>query len=63
MLRAQEVADDPRLTEAARAIGLKTVREHYVFRYPDQVSPPLTDGQLAAAHAWAEARADRTAAD
>lgn len=34
-----------------------------MFRYPDQVSPPLTDGQLAAAHAWAEARADRTAAD
>ncbi|WP_097910720.1 hypothetical protein [Streptomyces sp. b84] len=63
LLRAQEVADDPRLTEAARAIGLKTAREHYVFRYPDQVSPPLTDGQLAAAHAWAEARADRTAAD
>ncbi|MFI2318823.1 hypothetical protein AMK17_34360 [Streptomyces sp. CB00072] len=63
LLRAQEVADDPRLTEAARAIGLKTVREHYVFRYPDQVSPPLTDGQLAAAHAWAEARAGRTAAD
>lgn len=61
--RAQEVADDPRLTDAARAIGLNTAREHYVFRYPDQVSPPLTDGQLAAAHAWAEARADRTAAD
>ncbi|WSU13211.1 hypothetical protein OG245_15900 [Streptomyces sp. NBC_01116] len=61
--RAQEVADDPRLTEAARAIGLRTAREHYAFRYPDQVSPVLTDGQLAAAHAWAEARADRTAAD
>ncbi|MEV7495522.1 hypothetical protein AB0O08_32670 [Streptomyces anulatus] len=61
--RAQEVADDPRLTDAARAIGLRTAREHYAFRYPDQVSPPLTDGQLAAAHAWAEARADRTAAD
>ncbi|MFJ8249982.1 hypothetical protein [Streptomyces sp. NPDC094466] len=61
--RAQEVADDPRLTDAARAIGLRTAREHYVFRYPDQVSPALTDGQLAAAHAWAEARADRTAAD
>ncbi|MEV3897653.1 hypothetical protein [Streptomyces anulatus] len=63
LLRAQEVADDPRLTDAARAIGLKTAREHYVFRYPDQVRPPLTDGQLAAAHTWAEARADRTAAD
>ncbi|MFI7087970.1 hypothetical protein ACIBUR_30800 [Streptomyces anulatus] len=61
--RAQEVADDPRLTEAARAIGLKTAREHYAFRYPDQVRPALTDGQLAAAHTWAEARADRTAAD
>lgn len=63
LLRAQEVADDSRLTEAARAIGLKAARGHYAFRYPDQVSPPLTDGQLAAAHAWAEARADRTAAD
>ncbi|MEV6472416.1 hypothetical protein [Streptomyces sp. NPDC051657] len=61
--RAQEVADDPRLTDAARAIGLRTAREHYVFRYPDQVRPALTDGQLAAAHAWAEARADRTAVD
>lgn len=61
--RAQEVADDPRLTDAARAIGLKTAREHYAFHYPDQVGPALTDEQLAAAHAWAEARADRTAAD
>lgn len=61
--RAQEVADDPRLTDAARAIGLKTAREHYAFHYPDQVRPALTDGQLTAAHAWAEARADRTAAD
>ncbi|RPK81947.1 MULTISPECIES: hypothetical protein [Streptomyces] len=60
--RAQEVADDPRLTDAARAIGLKSAREHYVFRFPDQVRPPLTDGQRAAAHAWAQARADRTAA-
>lgn len=61
--RAQEVADDPRLTDAARAIGLKTACEHYAFHYPDQVRPALTDGQLTAAHAWAEARADRTAAD
>ncbi|MYT79345.1 MULTISPECIES: hypothetical protein [unclassified Streptomyces] len=61
--RAQEVADDPRLTDAARAIGLKAAREHHVFRHPDQVSPALTDGQRAAALAWAEARADRTAAD
>ncbi|MEU5283829.1 hypothetical protein AB0G97_07380 [Streptomyces sp. NPDC020755] len=61
--RAQEVADDPRLTDAARAIGLRTAREHYVFRYPDQVRPALTDGQVAAAHAWAEDRADRTTGD
>ncbi len=38
--RAQEVADDERLSAEARAIGLKAAREHYVTRYPDQVRPP-----------------------
>ncbi len=61
--RAQEVADDPRLSDAARGIGLKAAREHHVTRYPDQVRPPLTDNEVNAAHAWLEARADRTAAD
>ncbi|APS20900.1 hypothetical protein TK78_19635 [Streptomyces sp. Tue 6075] len=61
--RAQEVADDPRLSDAARAIGMKAAREHYVTRYPDQVRPPLTEGEVNAARAWLEARADRTAAD
>ncbi|MFJ5867412.1 hypothetical protein ACIQEY_23780 [Streptomyces parvus] len=60
--RAQEVADDPRLSDAARAIGMKAAREHYVTRYPDQVRPPLTEGEVNAARAWLEARADRTAA-
>ncbi|MEU5330271.1 hypothetical protein [Streptomyces parvus] len=60
--RAQEVADDPRLSDAARAIGMKAAREHYVSRYPDQVRPPLTEGEVNAARAWLEARADRTAA-
>ncbi|WP_432022877.1 hypothetical protein [Streptomyces parvus] len=61
--RAQEVADDERLSAAARAIGMKAAREHYVTRYPDQVRPALTEGEVNAAHAWLEARADRTAAD
>ncbi|WP_354597295.1 hypothetical protein R1Y80_15660 [Streptomyces sp. JL1001] len=61
--RAQEVADDERLSAAARAIGLKAAREHYVTRYPDQVRPALAEGEVKTAHAWLEARADRTAAD
>ncbi|MFQ6850183.1 hypothetical protein AAIB46_04665 [Streptomyces sp. 35M1] len=61
--RAQEVADDERLSAAARAIGLKAAREHYVTRYPDQVRPALTEGEVKTAHAWLEARADRTAAN
>nr|WP_103507757.1 hypothetical protein [Streptomyces sp. SM13] len=59
--RAQEVADDRRLTADARAIGLKAAREHYVTRYPDQVRPALTEGEVNTARAWLEARADRTA--
>ncbi|MFG3396989.1 hypothetical protein [Streptomyces parvus] len=61
--RAQEVADDERISAEARAIGLKAAREHYVTRYPDQVRPALTEGEVKTAHAWLEARADRTAAD
>lgn len=61
--RAQEVADDRSLSGAARAIGMKAAREHYVTRYPDQVRPALTEGEVNAAHAWLKARADRTAAD
>ncbi|MFE7141713.1 hypothetical protein ACFVAG_28555 [Streptomyces sp. NPDC057644] len=61
--RAQEVADDERLSAEARAIGMKAAREHYVTRHPDQVRPPLTEGEVNAARAWLEARADRTAAD
>ncbi|MFC9178268.1 hypothetical protein [Streptomyces sp. NPDC057107] len=56
--RAQEVADDPRLSPAARAIGLRTARDHHVLRHPDQVRPPLTDGELAEARAWLRARTD-----
>ncbi|MFD5977948.1 serine/threonine-protein kinase [Streptomyces bacillaris] len=61
--RAQEVADNPTLSAEARAIGMKAAREHYVTRYPDQVRPPLAEGEVNAARAWLEARADRTAAD
>ncbi|WP_405508625.1 hypothetical protein OG323_21560 [Streptomyces cyaneofuscatus] len=55
--RAREVADDPRLCAGARAIGLKAAREHHVLRHPDQVRPPLTDGEVNEARAWLDARA------
>ncbi|MEU3057814.1 hypothetical protein ABZ688_16440 [Streptomyces fimicarius] len=61
--RAQEVADHPGLSAEARAIGMKAARRHCVARHPDQVRPALTEGEVNAAHAWLEARADRTAAD
>ncbi|MFD4028301.1 hypothetical protein ACFWRV_33045 [Streptomyces sp. NPDC058576] len=61
--RAQEVADHPGLSAGARAIGMKAARGHCVTRYPDQVRPALTDGQVAEAHAWLAARAGRSAAD
>ncbi|WP_432152214.1 hypothetical protein [Streptomyces sp. bgisy029] len=54
--RAQEVGDDPRLSAEARAIGLKAADEHYVIRHPDQVRPPLTEGERGAARAWLAAR-------
>ncbi|MGA5049297.1 hypothetical protein [Streptomyces arboris] len=55
--RAQEVADDPRLSAAARAIGLEAASEHYVLRHPDQVRPALTEGERSEARAWLAARA------
>ncbi|MGW7231470.1 hypothetical protein [Streptomyces cyaneofuscatus] len=55
--RAREVADDPRLSAEARAIGLKAASEHYVLRHPDQVRPPLTEGERSEARAWLDARA------
>ncbi|WGP10863.1 hypothetical protein [Streptomyces sp. SH5] len=61
--RAQEVADHPALSAGARAIGLKAAREHCITRYPDQVRPALTEGEVNTARAWLAARADRTAAD
>ncbi|MFJ6615867.1 hypothetical protein ACIQPT_36935 [Streptomyces sp. NPDC091289] len=50
--RAQEVADDRTLSAEARAIGLEVAREHYIFRYPDQVRPPLAEGERRAARTW-----------
>ncbi|MFJ9620816.1 hypothetical protein [Streptomyces sp. NPDC101181] len=61
--RAKEVADHPGLTPAARAVGMKAAREHYVTRYPDQVRPVLTEGEVNEARAWLAARADRPEAD
>ncbi|MFI5899680.1 hypothetical protein [Streptomyces cyaneofuscatus] len=55
--RAREVADDPRLSAGARAIGLKAAREHYIIRHPDQVRPSLTEGEVNEARAWLAARA------
>ncbi|WP_030593423.1 hypothetical protein [Streptomyces globisporus] len=61
--RAQEVADHPGLSAEARAIGLKAARRHCITRHPDQVRPAPTQGEVDAARAWLEARADRAAAD
>ncbi|MET7875161.1 hypothetical protein [Streptomyces cyaneofuscatus] len=55
--RAREVADDPRLSAGARAIGLKAAREHDIIRHPDQVRPSLTEGEVNEARAWLDARA------
>ncbi|MET9673138.1 hypothetical protein ABZY68_08585 [Streptomyces sp. NPDC006482] len=50
--RAQEVADHPGLSARARAIGLRTAREHHLIRYPDQLRPAPTEAELTAARAW-----------
>ncbi|MFE2296107.1 hypothetical protein [Streptomyces sp. NPDC059452] len=55
--RAREVADDPRLSAGARAIGLKTARGHCVIRHPDQVRPPLTESETHEARTWLAAHA------
>ncbi|MFD8009059.1 hypothetical protein [Streptomyces sp. NPDC058955] len=50
--RAQEVAEHPRLSPAARAIGVRTAREHFLIRYPDQLNPAPTEAERAAALDW-----------
>ncbi|KRB62013.1 hypothetical protein ASE03_33455 [Kitasatospora sp. Root187] len=50
--RAQEVAEHPGLSPEARAVGLRVAREHYLIRYPDQVSPAPTEAERAKALAW-----------
>ncbi|MFI8320474.1 hypothetical protein [Streptomyces sp. NPDC085529] len=50
--RAQEVAEHPGLSPAARAIGVRTAREHCLVRYPDQLNPPPTEAERAAALEW-----------
>ncbi|MGW8889006.1 hypothetical protein [Streptomyces sp. NPDC055749] len=52
--RALEVAEHPGLSAEARAIGLRTAREHFLIRYPDQLKPVPTEAEHAAALAWIE---------
>ncbi|GGU01134.1 MULTISPECIES: hypothetical protein [Streptomyces] len=56
--RALEVAEHPGLSTEARAVGLRTAREHYLVRYPDQLRPAPTEAERAAALAWIDQRAD-----
>ncbi|MEU6734193.1 hypothetical protein ABZ929_13470 [Streptomyces physcomitrii] len=55
--RAVEVAEHPDLSPAARAIGLETARRHCLIRYPDQLRPPPTEAEQAAARAWLDQHA------
>ncbi len=50
--RAQEVAEHPGLSPAARAIGVRTAREHFLVRHPDQLEPAPTEAERAAALEW-----------
>ncbi|MET9255172.1 hypothetical protein [Streptomyces sp. NPDC003717] len=52
--RAVEVADHPRLSPRARALGLRTAREHLLVRHPDQLSPSPTEAERETALAWIE---------
>ncbi|MFB7244208.1 hypothetical protein CW362_08875 [Streptomyces populi] len=56
--RALEVAEHPGLSPEARAIGLRTAREHCLIRHPDQLSPVPTETERAAALAWIDRHAD-----
>ncbi|MFD5815730.1 hypothetical protein [Streptomyces sp. NPDC127038] len=56
--RALEVAEHPGLSPEARAIGLRTAREHCLIRYPDQVRPAPTEAERAEAQAWIDRHAD-----
>lgn len=50
--RAREAAEHPGLSPEARAIGLHVAREHHLLRHPDQLRPPPTEAERAAAQAW-----------
>ncbi|MFE1500105.1 hypothetical protein ACFW89_34145, partial [Streptomyces albidoflavus] len=50
--RAQALTEHPGLSPEARAVGLSVAREHYLIRYPDQVSPAPTEADRAKAVAW-----------
>ncbi|MFH8388242.1 hypothetical protein [Streptomyces sp. NPDC018036] len=57
--RAVEVAEHPGLSPEARAIGLRTAREHCLIRHPDQVKPAPTEAEHAEAVAWMDRQTDR----
>ncbi|MET8099215.1 hypothetical protein ABZV29_22500 [Streptomyces sp. NPDC005236] len=56
--RALEVAEHPGLSPEARAIGLRTAREHFLIRHPDQLSPTPTEAERAEALAWIDRHTD-----
>ncbi|MGW4231426.1 hypothetical protein ACWEF9_19380 [Streptomyces sp. NPDC004980] len=56
--RALEVAEHPGLSSEARAIGLRTAREHYLIHHPDQLKPAPTEAERTAALAWIDRHAD-----
>ncbi|MFF2777130.1 hypothetical protein ACFVU3_19760 [Streptomyces sp. NPDC058052] len=50
--RALEVAEHPGLSPEARALGVRTAREHHLVRHPDQLSPVPTEAEHSAALEW-----------
>ncbi|MFG2332427.1 hypothetical protein ACGFMM_22720 [Streptomyces sp. NPDC048604] len=56
--RAQEVAEDPRLSPESRALGLSVARKHYLIERPERVRPAPTEADVAAARAWLDRHAD-----
>ncbi|WP_406858933.1 hypothetical protein ABZO31_01270 [Streptomyces sp. HUAS MG47] len=55
--RAREVAEDPRLSAAARALGLAVAREHCLVRQSERVRPAPTAAEVTAARAWLDRHA------
>ncbi|MET9334011.1 hypothetical protein ABZX78_22895 [Streptomyces cellulosae] len=50
--RARKVAEDTCLSPEARAIALRTARDHALIRHPDQLKPPPAETERGEALAW-----------